>query len=101
MPSIKNPITESAKESLGFKEPNRKSEKPDGQLQQMSLEQEQLRVKIGNTTDIKKIIELKPKRDSILKTRTKRVNEAKEKQIAAVLHELDTVNDNHRMFKAV
>ena len=32
---------------------------------------------------------------------TKRVKEIKEKQINAILNELERVNDDHRMFKAV
>ena len=67
----------------------------------MSLEPKQLRVKIGNTTDIQKIIELKRKRNNILKNMTKRVNKIKEKQTDAVLYELDIVNDDHRMVNAV
>ena len=67
----------------------------------MSLEQKQLRVKTRNTTDIEKIIELKRKRNNILKNMTKRVNKIKEKRIDAILHELEIVNDDHRMFKAV
>ena len=67
----------------------------------MSLEQNQLRVKIRNTTDIEKITELKRKRNNILKNITKRVNKIKEERIDAILHELESVNDDHRMFKAV
>ena len=67
----------------------------------MSLEPKQLRVKIGNTTDIQKIIEFKRKRNNILKNMTKRVNKTKEKEIDSVLHELDIVNDDHRMVNAV
>ena len=69
---IKNAITESARESLGFKEPNCKREKSDNQLHQMSLEQKQLRIKIRNTTDIEKIIELRRKRNNILKKHDKK-----------------------------
>ena len=32
---------------------------------------------------------------------TKRVNKIKEERINAILHELESVNDDHRMFKAV
>ena len=32
---------------------------------------------------------------------TKRANEIKEKQIDAILHELESVNDDHKMFKSV
>ena len=67
----------------------------------MLLEQKQLRVKIRNTTDIKKVIELKRKRNNILKNMTKRVNKIKEDRIDATLHELESVNDDHRIFKAV
>ena len=67
----------------------------------MLLEQKQLRVKIRNTTDIKKVIELKQKRNNILKNMTKRVNKIKEDRIDATLHELESVNDDHRIFKAV
>ena len=67
----------------------------------MLLEQKQLRVKIRNTTDIKKVIELKQKRNNILKNLTKRVNKIKEDRIDATLHELESVNDDHRIFKAV
>ena len=67
----------------------------------MSLEQKQLRVKIRNTTDIKKVIELKQKKNNILKNMTKRVNKIKEDRIDATLHELESVNDDHRIFKAV
>ena len=101
LPHIKNAITESAKESLGFREPNCKREKSDDHLHQISLEQKQLRVIIINTTDIEKIIKLKRKRNNILKNMTKRVNEIKEKQIDAILHELESVNDDHKMFKSV
>ena len=62
----------------------------------MSLEQKQLRDKIRNTTAIEKIIELKRKRNNILKNMTKSVNEIKEEQIDAILHELEGVNDDHR-----
>ena len=98
---IKNCITESAKQSLSFKEPNGKREKSDEQLHQMLLEQKQLSVKIINTTMIEKVIELKQKRNNILKNITKSVNEIKEKQIDAILHELESASDNNRMFKAV
>ena len=67
----------------------------------MLLEQKQLRVKIRNTTDIKKVIELKQKRNNILKNMTKRVNKIKEDRIDATLHELESVNDDHRIFKTV
>ena len=67
----------------------------------MSLEQKQLPVKIRNTTDIEKIIELRRKRNNILKSMTKRVNEIKEDQIDAILHELESADDDHRMFKTV
>ena len=59
----------------------------------MSLEQNQLRVKIRNTTDIEKITELKRKRNNILKNITKRVNKIKEERIDAILHELESVNE--------
>ena len=101
LPHIKNAITKSAKESLGFKKPNFEREKSDEQLYQVLLEQKQLRVKIRNTTDIKKVIELKQKRNNILKNLTKRVNKIKEDRIDATLHELESVNDDHRIFKAV
>ena len=101
LPHIKNAITESAKENLGFKVPSCKKEKSDDQLHQMPLEQKQLRVKIRNTTDIKKIMELKRKRNNILKNMTKRFSKIKEERIDAILHELESVNDDHRMFKAV
>ena len=32
---------------------------------------------------------------------TKRVNKIKEEQIDAILYQLESVNDDHRMFKAV
>ena len=67
----------------------------------MLLEQKQLHVKIRNTTDIKKVIELKQKRNNILKNMTKRVNKIKEDRIDAILHELESVNDDLRIFKAV
>ena len=63
----------------------------------MSLEQTQLHVKIRNTTDIEKIIELKRKRNNILENMTKRVNKVKEERIDAILHKLKSVNDDHRM----
>ena len=50
---------------------------------------------------IEKIIELKQKRNNILKNITKSVNEIKEKQIDAILHELESASDDNRMFKAV
>ena len=67
----------------------------------MSLEQKQLRVKIRNTTDIEKTIELRRKKNNILKNMTKRVNKMKEDRIDAILHELESVNDDHGMFKTV
>ena len=67
----------------------------------MSLEEKQLRVEIRNTTDIRKIIELKRKKNNIPKNMTKRVNKIKEEQIDAILYQLESVNDDHRMFKAV
>ena len=57
----------------------------------MSQDQKQLRVKIRNTTNIEKIIELKRKRNNILKNMTKRVNKIKEEPIDAILHELESV----------
>ena len=101
LPRIKNAITESARERLAFKEPNCKREMSGDQLHQMSLEQEQLRVKIRNTTDIQQIIELRRNWNNILKNMTKTVNEIKEDRIDAILHELERVNHDHRMFKAV
>ena len=101
LPHIKNAITESAKERLGFREPSCKREKSDDQLHQMSLEQKQLRVKIRNTTDIEKTIELRRKKNNILKNMTKKVNKMKEDRIDEILHELDSVNDDHGMFKTV
>ena len=41
------------------------------------------------------------KKEHILKNMTKRVNEIKEDRIDAILHELESVNDDHKMFKAV
>ena len=67
----------------------------------MSLEQKQLRVKIRNTTDIEKTIELRRKKNNILKNMTKRVNKMKEDRIDEILHELESVNDDHGMFKTV
>ena len=75
----------SRKKNLRFKEPNCKNEKSEDQIHKMSLEQKKLRIKIKNTTDIDKIIELKQKRINILKNMTKRVNKIKQKQIASVL----------------
>ena len=68
-------------------------------MRQISLELKQLRVKIRNTTDIEKIIELKRKRNNFLKNIIKRVNKIKEKRIEAIL--LENVYDDHRIFKAV
>ena len=67
----------------------------------MSLEQKQLRVKIRNTTDIEKTIELRRKKNNILKNMTKKVNKMKEDRIDEILHELESVNDDHGMFKTV
>ena len=65
------------------------------------LKQKQLRVKIRSTTVIERIIKLKQKRNNILENMTKRVNEIKVKQTDAILHELESVNDDRRIFKAV
>ena len=64
----------------------------------MSLERKQLRVEIRN---IEEITELKRKRKNILKNLTKEVKEIKEKQVDAILHDLESVNNDCRMFKAV
>ena len=65
------------------------------------LKQKQLRVKIRSTTVIERIIKLKQKRNNILENMTKRVNEIKVKQTDAILHELESVNDDCRILKAV
>ena len=67
----------------------------------MSLEQRKLRVKIRNITDIEKIIELKQKRNNILKNMTKTVTKIKEEQVDTIPHKLESVNDDHRMFIAI
>ena len=91
LPHINNTVTESAKESLGFKESNCKR---NNSL--LNLKQKQLRVKIRNTSDIEKIKELKRKRNNILKNMIKRVNKIKEER-DGILHELESVNDDRRM----
>ena len=47
------------------------------------------------------MIELKRKNNNILKNMKTRVNKIKEKQIDAIQHELENINEDHRIFNVV
>ena len=47
------------------------------------------------------MIELKRKNNNILKNMKTGVNKIKEKQIDAIQHELENINEDHRMFNVV
>ena len=47
------------------------------------------------------MIELKRKNNNILKNMKTRVKKIKEKQIDAILHELENINEDRRMFNVV
>ena len=102
LPNIKEVIKKSASECLGFKKQNYGGHvTDDNQLQQMSQQQKQIHQILRNTKNPTKVIELKRKRNNILKNMTKRLKDIKEEQIDTILTELENVNDDQKMFKAV
>ena len=57
--------------------------------------------KTNGLVDITLLFLIPDNKKNILKNMTKIVNKIKEERIDAILHELQSVNDDHRMFEAV
>ena len=98
---LKDIIKSVAENLIGYKKKTSKQNIPDVQLENMSKEQKNLRLRIERTNNTEKIKEMKKSRKTILKNMSRRVKELKERTAEEMIKTIETAKNDTRMFKAV
>ena len=98
-----NTIVKTAERVLGRKiSVNRNNHRVyDREIKHMSKKQKRLRISISSSNEIESICKMRNKRNRILKTIKKKVLANKEKEIDEAVKEIDVLQDEAKMFKAV
>ena len=99
--NIKEEITKTAEETIGFKKITRQKKISDPELERLSTEQQKIRLTILNSKDTTEIEQLKRKRNKILKEMTKQVADRQEKEVDEIVANIDNAKDDARMYQAV
>ena len=98
---FKNIITSTAEKVIGFKKNSPKQQCNYDEIEQLSMQQKQLRLQIENGKYPGRIKELRKSRKEILKKIRKKVKEVNERRIEAIIDDIESAKDDTRMFKAV
>ena len=96
--NIKAEITKEAEETIGYRRKVKHQKFNDPEIVTMSKEQQKIRLEIVNTQDTEEIDKLKKKRKNILKELMKKVAERTEKEVDSIVANIDTAQDDARMF---
>ena len=94
---LKNMITSTAEKVIGFKKKLTKHQCNDDEVEKLSLQQKQLRLQIESGKCPEKIKDHERNSQKI----RKKVNEANEKRIEALVDDIESAKDDTRMFKAI
>ena len=98
---LKGIITSTAENVIGFKKKLTKHQCNNDEIEKLSLQQKQLRLQIESGKCPEKIKDLRKSRKEILKQIQKKVKEANEKRIEALVDDIESAKDDTRMFKAI
>ena len=98
---IQTKIITAAEETIGYREHTKHQKFHDPEIQKKSKEQQKIRLDIENSTDTDRIAELKKERKSIQKDLTKMVAARREREVDNIVSNIDSVQDDARMFQAV
>ena len=98
---LKECIIKSAEKTVGYKENRVRGRTFSHEVQQLSIQQNNLRIQISNCNDINKVEGLKKQRNKIM-TQIKSKNlEIKEKDIIEKINEINKFKDTSKTFKAI
>ena len=99
--NVKEVILNAATESVGMCNRSKHGRKMNEKVQKLSEKQKQIRIKIGHTTDIQKIVDLRKERYKTLKEIRMINNEEKEKELDEKILEIGKMKDSTKMLRAV
>ena len=99
--NIKAEITKAAEETIGYRKNVKHEKVHDPEIEKMSSEQQKIRLDITNSIDTDEIAKLKLRRKRILKELTTKVAEKQDKEVDSIVANIDTAQDDARMFQAV
>ena len=99
--NMKLAITETAEEVLGYNTKHGKNRNHDNEIEKMSKQQNELRLQISNCKCVKTVRHLKTQRNKILHNISHQIKKNVERELDKKLHEINTIKNDARMFKAV
>ena len=98
---IKSAMVESAKEVIGYRDNSNGKKKISKEVEELSMQQKELRLAINNSTNVSYIKQKKNERNKIMKSIKKKIKEEKEREIDKLAHEIEHSNQSVAMFQAV
>ncbi|MEE8289617.1 MAG: reverse transcriptase domain-containing protein [Nitrosomonadaceae bacterium] len=95
-------ITTTANDNLGFQEPRRRDNKiHDDEVEELSQQSKNLRVKLQNTSDPAKTKHLKSLRNKKSHEIRSKIKQKHEERLKQVINEIESADNNTKMFTAV
>ena len=90
-----------AEEVIGYTRKEKKGSVKDKEIEMLSIEQKNIRMKMINTTDTEKLRSLRESRKKILKNMKMKLKTVREKEVDDLVNEVEKSKDDARMFRAV
>ena len=94
-------LIKAAEETIGIQEPERRGEVNDSEIKELSKKQKDIHMLIMAESEPIRVRELKAERKKIQKNIQKNLTAIREREIDAIVHDIENAKDDARMFKAV
>ena len=99
--NIRTCITETAKEVIGFRKGDKNKRPDNAKVAELSREQKELRLEIAECNVPETVQSLKARRNKLLHNIKATLLEEKEKELDAIVSEIDKLKDSAKMFRSV
>ena len=98
---LRDVIQEVAEEVVGYSEVQKKGEVKNEEIKRLSNQQKDVRMKMGNAKEAEELKRLRECRKRLMKELQQKLKIEREKEIDAMVKEIEQTKDDVKMFKAV
>ena len=98
---IVNTVKSAAKEVVGEQNPKVNKDEYSEKIEELSNEQKKIRIEISNTQNTEKIVELRKKRNKVIKEIKKELKSIRESNIDEIIKEIDDAPHDMKMYKSI